>query len=184
MSRRTSQNGPITSSPLFVTWNKRPSPNSSYTLRGCIGTFESQPLPDGLASYALTSALYDTRFRPMTGPELPNLEVCVTLLTDFETCTQGPLDWEVGVHGIKISFYERNRRYSATYLPDVAVEQGWDREETLESLVRKAGYSGRKGWKELEMDVVRYQGRKESVEWEEYKEWREWVVANGRNTAA
>lgn len=99
----------------------------------------------------------------------------MTLLTDFEACAE-PLGWELGVHGIKISFYERHRRYSATYLPDVAVEQGWTKEETLESLIRKAGFSGRKTWKDVgELQVVRYQGRKESVEYEEYREWKEWV---------
>lgn len=99
----------------------------------------------------------------------------MTLLTDFEACAHA-LDWELGVHGIKISFYERHRRYSATYLPDVAVEQGWSKEETMESLVQKAGWSGRKAWREVaELKVVRYQGRKESVEYEEFKRWREWV---------
>lgn len=83
------------------------------------------------------------------------------------------------MHGIKISFYHHHKRYSATYLPDVAVEQGWSKEETLESLVRKAGWgaSKGKGWREAaELKVVRYQGRKESVEYEEYRRWREWVV--------
>lgn len=131
----------------------------------------------GLKDYAITSALHDTRFNPITLAELPTLEVAVTLLTDFEPCSE-PLGWDLGVHGIKISFYERHRRYSATYLPDVAVEQEWTKEETLESLIRKAGFSGRKTWRDVgELQVVRYQGRKESVEYQEYKEWRGWVLA-------
>lgn len=131
----------------------------------------------GLKDYAITSALHDTRFSPITLAELPALEVAVTLLTDFEPCAE-PLGWELGVHGIKISFYERHKRYSATYLPDVAVEQGWTKEETLESLVRKAGFNGRKTWRDVgDLQVVRYQGRKESVEYQEYREWRVWVLA-------
>lgn len=39
-------------SPLFVTWNKEAS---AHKLRGCIGTFEPQPLEDGLSQYALTA---------------------------------------------------------------------------------------------------------------------------------
>lgn len=39
--------------PLFVTWNTLHK--SEKRLRGCIGTFEPQPLDDGLRSYALTS---------------------------------------------------------------------------------------------------------------------------------
>ena len=57
-------------SPLFVTWNT----GASRRLRGCIGTFEPQPLYEGLADYALTSALHDSRFMPITKRELPNLE--------------------------------------------------------------------------------------------------------------
>lgn len=175
--RRSQQSKPITESPLFVTWNTVSPRSHSRSLRGCIGTFEPQELDSGLRDYALTSALHDTRFSPISLSELHKLEVAVTLLTDFERCSD-PLDWELGVHGIKISFYERHRRYSATYLPDVASEQGWTKEETLDSLVRKAGWTGRRSWKEInELEVVRYQGRKESVEYEEYKNFRDWVVA-------
>ena len=178
--RRSAQTKPITESPLFVTWNIVSPRSRSRSLRGCIGTFEPQDLESGLKDYSLTSALHDTRFDPISMSELPKLEVAVTLLTDFERCTD-PLDWELGVHGIKISFYERHRRYSATYLPDVASEQGWTKEETLDSLVRKAGWTGRRGWKEInELEVVRYQGRKESVEYEEYRDFKRWVAEQER----
>jgi len=106
------------------------------------------------------------------------------------------MDWEVGVHGIRISFvypvggkggesrwglggggFARERRYGACYLPDVAVEQGWDREETIISLMRKAGWSGRRErWREVgDMKVVRYRGISESLGWEEFEKWRAWV---------
>lgn len=157
-----------------MTWNKV-FQNTAPRLRGCIGTFESQPLAQGLASYALTSALGDTRFNPVTLAELPKLEVSVTLLTDFETCSD-PMDWEIGVHGLKVSFYHHHKRFGATYLPDVAVEQGWTKEETLLSLMRKAGWLGRREkWKDVgDLKVVRYQGKKESVDYEEYRKWKEW----------
>ncbi|KAK3346709.1 AMMECR1 domain-containing protein [Lasiosphaeria hispida] len=169
---------PITESPLFVTWNIL-STRHGYTLRGCIGTFEAQELEEGLSSYALTSALHDTRFSPVTLRELPSLEVAVTLLTDFEDAA-GPMDWELGTHGIRISFHYHGRRYGATYLPDVAVEQGWTKEETLQSLMRKAGWMGRKDrWEEVELKVVRYQGKKEGLKYAEYKCWREWLSNEG-----
>ncbi|PMD67492.1 uncharacterized protein K444DRAFT_623651 [Hyaloscypha bicolor E] len=174
--RRTSQRSSnITESPLFITWNTI-SPSSSKSLRGCIGTFEPQPLSSGLSSYALTSALSDHRFNPITLRELPTLEVSVTLLTDFENA-KDPMDWELGVHGIRISFYARNKRYGACYLPDVAPEQGWDKEETIVSLMRKAGWGGkREKWSEVgDLKVVRFQGMAESAGWEEYKQWRDWV---------
>ncbi|ELR09613.1 hypothetical protein GMDG_04106 [Pseudogymnoascus destructans 20631-21] len=174
---RSAQSSALTSTPLFVTWNILTPPLQLRQLRGCIGTFEAQPLDTGLATYALAAAHSDNRFNPIVTHELPALEVAVTLLTNFETCA-GPLDWELGVHGIKISFYQKSKRYSATYLPDVAVEQGWNKEETLESLVRKAGWRKGGGWRDVgELKVVRYQGRKESVEYEEYKRWSDWTVA-------
>lgn len=64
----------------------------------------------------------------------------------------------------------------ATYLPDVAKEQGWTKEETLVSLMRKAGWSGRKErWEDVKLSVVRYQGKKVSLSFGEWSAWREWV---------
>lgn len=164
-------------SPLFVTWNTL-SARHGASLRGCIGTFEAQPLEEGLSSYALTAALHDTRFDPVRLRELPSLEAAVTLLTDFEDADDAD-DWELGLHGLRISFYHHGRRYGATYLPDVAPEQGWTKEETVVSLMRKAGWMGRKDhWRDVELKVVRYQGRKESVEYQIYKRWRDWADKN------
>ncbi|KAH4065472.1 hypothetical protein HBI81_113300 [Parastagonospora nodorum] len=161
-------------SPLFVTWNTV-TKSGEKRLRGCIGTFEAQELGEGLKNYALTSAFDDTRFSPITASELPSLQCAVTLLTNFEPAST-PTDWELGTHGIRISFADKGRRYGATYLPDVAVEQGWDKEETLVSLMRKAGWRGRgDDWKALELKVVRYQGRKVGMEYAEWREWRGWV---------
>ncbi|KAI9777428.1 MAG: hypothetical protein M1835_005238 [Candelina submexicana] len=160
--------------PLFVTWNTV-SRSGNRTLRGCIGTFEAQELSEGLRSYALTSAFDDSRFPPIAKRELPSLEVGVTLLTDFEPAPT-PLSWDLGTHGLRISFTYHSRRYGATYLPFVPIDQGWTKEETLISLMRKAGWIGRKEeWRKVgDLKVVRYQGRKVSVGYEEWREWRDW----------
>lgn len=166
---------PIMESPLFVTWNTVSLRTGHTNLRGCIGTFEAQELDEGLSSYAITSAMHDMRFEPMAKHELPSLEVAVTLLTDFEDCDEA-MDWELGVHGLRISFTDRNRRYGSTYLPDVAPEQGWTKEETIVSLMRKAGWMGKKDkWQDVTLKVVRYQGKKEELRYSEYKHWRDWV---------
>lgn len=58
----------------------------------------------------------------------------------------------------------------ATYLPDVAVEQEWTKEETVVSLMRKAGWTGRKEeWRKVDLSVVRYKGTKATVSYEEYR---------------
>ncbi|KAI0024001.1 AMMECR1 domain-containing protein [Xylariomycetidae sp. FL0641] len=169
----------ITESPLFVTWNTLSAARGGHaSLRGCIGTFEAQDLGEGLRAYALTSALQDQRFAPVGAAELPRLQVAVTLLTDFEDCAGGPLDWALGTHGLRVSFADQGRRYGATYLPDVAPAQGWDREETLLSLMRKAGWTGRRDrWREVDIKAVRYQGKKLELAYDEFRHWRDWVEA-------
>ena len=49
------------------------------------------------------------------------------------------MDWEVGKHGIMIDFEVDDREFHATFLPEVASEEGWDQKTTLRYLVRKAG---------------------------------------------
>lgn len=53
---RSKQPSPIPKEehPLFVTWNTMSS-RGHQSLRGCIGTFDAQPLQAGLKSYALTA---------------------------------------------------------------------------------------------------------------------------------
>lgn len=62
-------------SPLFVTWSKGGGGRRwrrEYTLRGCIGTLQARPLRGALPEYALTAAMRDPRFPPITqaGPLL------------------------------------------------------------------------------------------------------------------
>lgn len=108
------------------------------------------------------------------------------------------MDWVLGTHGLRISFIHRGRRYGATYLPDVPVEQGWSKEETVESLMRKAGWDGSAGsvarrflrgssshnsssskpWDQVsDFRATRYQGLRASASYAEWQEWRDWVLS-------
>lgn len=81
-------------------------------------------LQSGLREYAITSAFKDSRFNPITRDEFPKLSVSVSILRHFEDGNDY-LDWEVGVHGIRIEFInEKGSKRTATYLPEVAPEQG------------------------------------------------------------
>ncbi|KAJ6260424.1 hypothetical protein Dda_4650 [Drechslerella dactyloides] len=163
--------------PLFVTWNLLKGKGKQ--LRGCIGTFEPQKLEEGLASYALTSAFDDTRFNPIDKKEVMHLECGVSILTDFEPAAH-PFDWTLGTHGLRISFTYHGRRLGATYLPDVPVEQGWTQEETLLSLMRKAGFGGKSvDFQKMNLQVTRYKGTKASATYAEYKELMEYVEETG-----
>jgi hypothetical protein len=144
-------------------------------------------------------AFDDTRFSPIPKSLLTSLSCSLTLLGSFEPCTDA-LDWSLGTHGLRISFVHRGRRYGATYLPDVAVEQGWTKEETVESLMRKAGWDGGGGsgsaarrllrgaaggnsstakpWDQVsEFRTIRYQGLKASANYAEWQAWRDWVLS-------
>lgn len=100
------------------------------------------------------------------------MQAAISVLTDFEPA-EDAMDWELGEHGLRISFTYHGRRMGATYLPDVPVEQGWTKEETIVSLMRKAGWYGNKSeWRKVTgMKVIRYRGTKAKVSYEDYKKY-------------
>lgn len=101
----------------------------------------------------------------------------MTLLTNFSEPDKDPMNWTVGEHGIRLSFTDKGRRYGATYLPDVAKDQGWTKDETIASLMRKAGWSGRKDeWRGVKgLEIVRYEGKKVTLDYAEWKDWKDWA---------
>merc|ERR1712179_221113 len=66
--------------PLFVTWKI----GKDQKLRGCIGTFNEMQLHQGLREYAVTSAMKDSRFSPVSREEFPSLHVSVSILCHFD----------------------------------------------------------------------------------------------------
>ncbi|EDW24459.1 GL23386 [Drosophila persimilis] len=147
--------------PLFVTWKI----GRDKRLRGCIGTFSAMELHNGLREYALTSAFKDSRFAPISRDEFSRLTVSVSILQNFEEA-QGHLDWQLGVHGIRIEFLTE-RGWKST----VATEQGWDQLQTIDSLLRKGGYRAaitqemRKSIK-----LTRYRSQEIQMHYKEYRE--------------
>lgn len=63
----------------------------------------------------------------------------------------------------------------------MAEEQGWTKEEALVSLMRKAGWSGRKDdWRRVQgLEIVRYEGKKVDLDYREWKAFKEWVEKKG-----
>jgi uncharacterized protein (TIGR00296 family) len=162
--------------PLFVTWKL----GKEKRLRGCIGTFSAMNLHHGLREYALTSAVKDNRFSPITREEFGRLHVAVSILRHFED-GQDYLDWEIGVHGIRIEFQtEKGSKRTATFLPEVALEQGWDRIQTIDSLLRKGGFKGViNNETRRAIRLTRYQSEKVTVSYQEYRDfWRNRQMAS------
>ena len=97
-------------------------------LRGCIGTFHPQkPLVEQIVEMAAAAAR-DPRFTldPITPGEVAHLTVQVSVLSEL-TPIENPLDIELGVHGIYIS----RGPASGCFLPEVATETGWSKEQFL-----------------------------------------------------
>ncbi|GLC37449.1 hypothetical protein PLESTB_001584600 [Pleodorina starrii] len=157
---------------LFVTWNTHSSAGH-WRLRGCIGTLEPKQLRRALHDYALNSSLRDHRFSPIKLKELPSLQCKVSLLARFEKAA-GWQDWTVGVHGIIIHFtdpdpHARGARRTATFLPDVAPEQGWNQQQAVDALIRKAGYNGSIGPSLREsLSLERYQSTIAAITYDEF----------------
>lgn len=104
-------------------------------LRGCIGFIENdKPLALSVLDAARGAAVGDPRFEPVTPDELPFLDLEISALTPLEE-VPGHETIEVGRHGILLECRGRQ----AVFLPQVAPEQGWDLETTLDQLARKAG---------------------------------------------
>jgi AmmeMemoRadiSam system protein B/AmmeMemoRadiSam system protein A len=114
----------------FVTLKKRGE------LRGCIGNIVGdKPLYITVRDMAIESATRDPRFMPVTKDELNEIEIEISVLTPLEKID----DYRKvipGKHGVVI----RRGFNSGVFLPQVATEQGWNREEFLQALcVHKAG---------------------------------------------
>ena len=82
---------------------------------------------------AIAAATDDPRFPPITLDELDSVRVEINALSPPSPIRAE--DVEVGRHGLII----RNGRATGLLLPQVAVEQGWNRDEYLTWLCRKAG---------------------------------------------
>ncbi len=112
-------------------------------LRGCIGFIEPQkPLVDTVRDAALKSALEDPRFLPVTEKELPAIEIEISVISPMKKI-QSIDEIEIGKHGLLLEL----KSFRGLLLPQVAPEQGWDRETFLNQTARKAGLPMR-AWKE------------------------------------
>jgi MEMO1 family protein len=113
----------------FVTLRKRGD------LRGCIGFIEAvYPLHRAVLQCAVYAATEDSRFDPVSADELKALDYEISVLTPLRKIDNPGLV-EVGKHGLVIA--QGGRR--GLLLPQVPIENGWDREEFLAQACLKAG---------------------------------------------
>ena len=121
-------------------------------LRGCIGQFTSEiPLIELVAEMTKSSVSADPRFAHdrLTVDELNQLEIEISVLSPLEQ-TSDPLSLRPGIDGI----YIKKGFASGCFLPQVATEAGWSKEEFLSNCAsHKAGLSP-EAWKDDETEVL------------------------------
>lgn len=109
-------------------------------LRGCIGfPYPIKRLDEAIIESAISAAVDDPRFNPVTLSEMDEITVEVTILTPPEKIDVKPKDLpshvEIGRHGLIIKMGP----FSGLLLPQVAVEYNMDSEEFLSETCMKAG---------------------------------------------
>ncbi len=124
-------------------------------LRGCIGTFLARgPLHETVREMA-AAATRDPRFLgdPVTAGELARIDIEISVLSPLEKVDDPLRDIELGRHGI----YVQGPYGSGCFLPQVATETGWSKEEFLSHCC--AGKAGMPpdAWKSPDVTVSRFE---------------------------
>ena len=118
-------------------------------LRGCIGHFEGdKPLWFIVQELAIASSTRDNRFPPVTLAELTRIDIEISILTTLRKISSAK-EIILGKHGIYIKKGDK----TGTFLPQVASENGWTKEEFLgQCAYNKAGILW-DGWRDAELFV-------------------------------
>ena len=120
-------------------------------LRGCIGYIAPvEPLISTVRDVAGYAALRDPRFPPVAPAELAQLQYEVSVLSPVRRVTDIK-QIQVGQHGLLMKKGDRE----GVLLPQVPVEQGWDRKTFLEETARKAGLPA-SAWKDEDTDIFMF----------------------------
>ncbi len=121
-------------------------------LRGCIGNIIGrQPLYLTVRDMAVESATGDPRFAPVRPDELKDINIEISVLSEPEPVTDVS-NIEMGVHGVIV---KRGYR-SGVFLPQVAVETGWGRDEFLSNLCESKAGLPADAWKDKKTQVYSF----------------------------
>lgn len=127
----------------FVTLNERGQ------LRGCIGNLiGTEPLYLTVSNMAVEAATSDPRFNPLELSELKDIEIEISVLSPMERIDT-PDKIKLGTHGVLV----RRGFRSGVFLPQVATETGWSKEEFMSNLcAHKAGLAA-DAWKDKSTEI-------------------------------
>jgi len=120
-------------------------------LRGCIGYISGvKSIPETVSEMALSSAFRDPRFHPLSKIEYEQIDIEISVLSPIEQ-VKNIEDIVVGRDGLIIT----KGFNSGLLLPQVAPEQGWDRDTFLEHTCFKAGLPGN-AWKMKDAKIEKF----------------------------
>ena len=118
-------------------------------LRGCMGHFgEDIPLHETVYEMARHAAFQDPRFQPLRRYELDEIEISISVLTPMKRIYSID-EFQLHRHGI----YIKKGFRSGTFLPQVADEVNWTKEEFLGHCSRDKAGLGWDGWRDAELYV-------------------------------
>lgn len=118
-------------------------------LRGCIGNMIGKgPFYLTVSDMAISAATADPRFDRVKPEEMKDIDIEISALSPLKKI-DNPEIIEVGKHGVLV----KNSYASGVYLPQVATEAGWSREQFMNSLCgQKAGMQP-DTWKKGECEI-------------------------------
>lgn len=128
-------------------------PQDEGALRGCIGHIVSNdPLYKTVRDMAIASSTQDPRFPPVTINELEALKIEISVLSQPKKIKNID-EFELGKHGVIV----QKGFNQGVFLPQVATETGWKKEEFLSCLCsHKAGLPP-DAWKDKNTNIYTFE---------------------------
>ena len=121
-------------------------------LRGCIGNMVGrQPLYLTIRDMAVEAGVNDPRFSSLKSSELKDIKIEISVLSPLKKASSAD-EIKMGVHGVMVC----RGLNSGVFLPQVATETGWSKEEFLGNLcLQKAGLPA-DAWKDKKTDLYTF----------------------------
>ena len=131
---------------VFVTLNK------NGVLRGCIGILEPiKTLALGIQEMAVSAALNDVRFEPVAFEELKEIDIEISVITKpIKTKVK---NIEMGKHGVIV----KKGFAQGVYLPQVATDTGWSKEEFLSHLCHEKAHLERNCYQDPDTEIYTFE---------------------------
>jgi AmmeMemoRadiSam system protein A len=116
-------------------------------LRGCIGRFmPDKPLYQVVQEMAVSASTQDYRFNPVKKDELDKIRIEISVLSPLKPISSAD-EFNYGKEGI----YMTKGNASGTFLPQVADQTKWTKEEFLGHCAQDKAGIGWNGWKDAKL---------------------------------